>query len=240
MSNVELSGVTVVGAGAFNPAIVHPQWLAAKDLIPENVADYAMEVAGGEGPGEGSLIVSSQLAAFSADWLQVQVTQDQAVFSTVEEGRELDLRDLAMAIFDLLPETPVDAIGINVAWHVRADSEAEWHAFGDRFLPKDFWHNVFEGKWREREDGETIGLRTMTVEAARPEDVRRPGVVKIEVAPSVRVVPGIFAAVNSHFQLTMPEKSRGSGYDAARTLEEEWEETRAMEENMLTRLFESR
>ncbi len=91
-----------------------------------------MEAASQDATGDASLIVSSQLAAFTADWLTVQVTQDQAAFSTVEE-RELDLRDLAMAIFDLLPETPVDAIGINVGWHVRANSEADWHAFGDRF-----------------------------------------------------------------------------------------------------------
>jgi hypothetical protein len=232
---VELSGVSIVAAGAFNPAIIHPQWLAAKDLIPENVAAAAMQPGGDE-----PLVVTSQLAAFEADWLTVQVTQEQASFATVEEGRALDLRDVAMAVFDLLPETPVDAVGINAAWHVRAKSEADWHALGDQFLPKDFWHQVFEGgNWRTRDDGEPLGLRTMTVEATRADDARRAGVVKIEVAPSVRIVPGIYAAVNAHFQLTLPEKARGSGYDAARTLEEEWEDTRALEQNMLTRLFEA-
>ena len=238
MSNVELSGVSIVGAGAFNPAIIHPQWLAAKDLIPENIAAYAMEAASQDATGDASLIVSSQLAAFTADWLTVQVATR---LLDGRGGKEPDLRDLAMAIFDLLPETPVDAIGINVGWHVRANSEADWHAFGDRFLPKDFWHNIFEvSQWRERDDGETVGLRTMTVEASRAEDSRRAGVVRVEVAPSVRVLPGIYAAVNSHFQLTLPEKSRGSGYEAARTLEDEWEESRAMQQSMLTRLFESR
>ena len=233
---VELSGVSVVGAGAFNPAIIHPQWLAAKGLVPERAASAAMESGGDE-----QLIVSNQLSAFTADWLTVQVTQEQAVFTTVEEGRELDLRDVAMGVFDLLPETPVDAVGINAAWHVRAQSEADWHAFGDRFLPKDFWHQVFDGgDWRRREDGEAVGLRTMTVEVGRPEGSRRDGIVKMEVAPSTRIVPGIFASVNAHFQLTLPEKARGSAYDAARTLEEEWEEARAQELTMLSRLFEAR
>jgi hypothetical protein len=44
--------------------------------------------------------------------------------------------------------------------------------------------------------------------------------------------------VNSHFQLTLPEKTRGSAYDAARVLEEEWEETRAQETTMLTTVFD--
>jgi hypothetical protein len=234
VAGVELSGVSVIGAGAFNPAIVHPQWLAAKGLIPEDVAEHAMNDS-----ETNALVVSGQLSVFTADWLQVQFTQENASFSTVEEGRELDLRDVAMAVFDLLPETPVDAVGINAAWHVRAESEESWHQFGDRFLPKDFWRAVFEGgDWRTRADGETVGLRTMTVEVARADASKRAGFIRLEVAPSIRVQPGIYSNVNSHFQLTLPDKPRGSAYDAARVLEEDWEETRAQEKNMLAKLFE--
>jgi hypothetical protein len=231
---VEVSALSVVGVGAFNPAIIHPEWLLAKELVPQATAEHAMRSG-----ADGQLVVSSQLSAFTADWLAVQVTQEQFTLSTVEEGRELDLRDIAMAIFDLLPETPVDALGINMAWHVRSDSDEKWHSFGDRVLPKDVWRPVFEGgNWRTRTDGEAVGLRTVTVEASRAEDPRRAGFVRLEVAPSNRVSPGIFAAINGHFQLTLPEKQRGSGYEAARTLEEEWEETRALQENMLSRVFE--
>lgn len=233
MPTVELSGVSIVGAGAFNPAIMHPRWLAAKELVPEEVAQHAM--AGEAQP----LIVSNELAAFTADWLSIQFTHNQAVFSTVEEGRELELRDVAKAVFDLLPETPVDGIGINAAAHFRADSEEEWHQFGDRVLPKDPWHHVLEGEeWRARDDGEYVGLRTMTVETSRPEGAERPGFVRIEVAPSERIKPGIFVSINGHFQLTMPDEPRGTGHAAARTIEETWEATRTMEHRMLDRLLE--
>src|SRR5437879_6385671 len=104
----ELTGVTIVGAGSFNPAIIHPRWLADKELIPENLAAHAMAQ---DDPQK--MVVTPQVALFVADWLSVQVTQQQAIFSTVELAREVDLRDLARGVFNLLPETPVDAIGIN-------------------------------------------------------------------------------------------------------------------------------
>lgn len=233
MPAVELGGVSIVGAGAFNPAIIHPRWLAAKELLPEDVAQHAM--AGDAQP----LIVTNELAAFTADWLSVQVTLNQAVFTTVEEGRELELRDIATAVFDLLPETPVDGLGINYAAHARADSEEMWHGFGDKVLPKEPWRSVFaDEEWRVRDDGEPLGLRTMTVEASRPEEAEPPGIVRVEVAPSERVKPGIYVSINAHFQLSLPDKPRGTGYAAARTIEDMWEGTRTMEHRMLARLLD--
>ncbi len=117
MVKPELAGVSVVGAGAFNPAIIHPKWLAEKGLLDPSAADGAVR------PDAGSpFLVSPQMAAFRAGWLWVQVTQQQAVFSTVYEGRESDLRDLAKGVFDLLPETPVHGLGINADIHVRLPS----------------------------------------------------------------------------------------------------------------------
>ncbi|MEA2390213.1 MAG: hypothetical protein QOK31_322 [Solirubrobacteraceae bacterium] len=113
--------------GSFNPAIFHPRWLADKELIAGNAADDALE----------KTVVSPQMATFTADWLSVQVTVQQAVFATVEEGRELELRDLALGVFDVLPETPIGALGINGDVHFRVQSEEAWHALGDKFLPRE-------------------------------------------------------------------------------------------------------
>jgi hypothetical protein len=62
---VELSGVSVVVAGAFNPAIFNPYWLVEKGLMSENATDAAVE--------RGFMAVRD-LAVFTADWLSVQVT----------------------------------------------------------------------------------------------------------------------------------------------------------------------
>jgi hypothetical protein len=231
----DLSGVTIVGGGSFNPAIIHPRWLADKDLIPENAAEHAMK----PDPSQ-PLLVSPQLSVFVADWLSVQVTQEQAVFSTVDQGRELDLRDFARSVFELLPETPVDAIGINADTHFKSGSEEAWHTFGDRFLPKDFWEPIFEDDiWRKRPDGQRAGMRVMTVEVNR-DDPELPGHVRVELAPSVRATPyGIYIGINAHFQLTKTGDKRGTADDAARVLIDQWHDTREIESRLISRLLEA-
>jgi hypothetical protein len=224
---IELSGVAVVAAGSFNPAIFQPRWLLEKELITANAAEAA----------EKQLVVSPELTAFTADWLGLQVTLQQAIFSSVEEGRELDLRDLVKGVLGLLPETPVDAIGINSDSHFRVASDADWNEIGDRFLPKDLWEPIFEGgHWRRRPSGEAVGLRTVTVEVARKEPA---GNVRVELAPSARLVPnGVYVGINSHFQISRPEQ-RGNAYEAAQIIDSEWEATRIFEREVTEHFLES-
>jgi len=231
----ELSGVAVVGAGTFNPAILHPSWLAEKGLIPIDIAKHAMEQNAAQ-----PIIVSPQLTVFVADWLTVQVTQGQAVFSTVDQGRELDVRDVARGVFELLPETPIDALGINSDTHFQAQSEGAWHAFGDQFLPKDFWEPIFEdGDYKQRADGKRVGMRSMTVEVSRTETPLQ-GWIRVEIAPSLRIGPyGIFIGINGHFVLPRHNDIRGNGGDAARVLMEQWEGARETESRLVAKLLEA-
>jgi hypothetical protein len=225
---VELSGLSVVGAGSFNPAIFHPWWFAEKELIAQNAIEAALDK---------EFVAVRELTSFTADWLAVQVTLDQAQFSTVEQGREFDLRDLTVAVFDLLPETPVNAVGLNADVHFRVADEEEWHALGDIFLPKDFWQPFFEeDTWKQRGEGLKVGLRSLTVEAHRA-DI--PAFVRTEVAPSVRLTPhGVYIGVNAHFQLTQDE-DRGNGYKTARTLEDYWEAIRELETQLIGAILEA-
>jgi hypothetical protein len=231
----ELSGISVVAAGSFNPAIIHPLWLAQKALLPENVAEHALST---EQPQQ--LIVTGELTAFVADWLTVQISQEQAVFSTVDRVREQDLRDLTGGIFELLPETPVDALGINSDTHFQLESEDTWHAFGDTFLPKHFWEPIFEkGDWTARSGGAHVGMRSMTVEVNRADEFL-PGHVRVELAPSRRVTPnGIYIGINAHFQLTKSKDERGNAEKALRIMTKYWDETRALEDSLVTQLLEA-
>jgi hypothetical protein len=226
---IELSGISVIAVGAFNPAIFQPFWFAEKGLMPPNAIEEAMEK---------DFMATRDIAAFTADWLSVQVTLAQLSFATVEEGREVDLRDLVKGVFELLPETPVDAVGLNADAHFRIDSEEQWHQIGDRFLPKDFWQPLFDGdQWKKRREGsdQTVGLRSMTVEAHR-EDI--PAYVRTEVGPSVRLTPlGVYAGVNAHFQLTEGE-TQGRGANVAEVIAEHWESTREIEKELIERILE--
>lgn len=235
MRTPELTGVTVVAAGSFNPAIMHPLWLAEKGLIPDNLAEHAVQQEEGK-----RLTVSPELATFVADWLTVQVTATQAVFATVDQGRELDLRDVAKGVWELLPETPVDAIGINADSHFKTDGEEAWHAFGDQFLPKVFWEPLFQGDaWKPRgSDAKRVGMRQMRVEVQRNDD-ETPGFVRIELAPSARIGPhGVYVGINAHFQLRKGEKRSTAGIAAA-TLGRNWETVRRIESDLLTKLLEA-
>src|SRR5450432_3637 len=109
------------------------------------------------------MMIGPQLTVFQADWLTVQVVPTQAMWTTVDLARSLDLRDVVLGIFELLPETPVDALGINFDVHFRTDSEKAWHAFGDMMLLKDFWEPLFDDdQWKKRPDGKRVGMRVMT------------------------------------------------------------------------------
>ena len=223
----ELSGIAIVGAGSFNPAIFQPSWLREKELIAENAAVDAQQ----------RLVVSPELTAFTADWLTAQVTLQQAVFATVEAGRDVDLRDVVVGIFQLLPETPVDAVRINLDTHFRVEAEPVWHAIGDAVLPKAFWEPLFgDGNWLRRPDDGVVGLRSVTAEVAR---VSPPGYVRVEVAPSVRIaLNGVYVGVNSHFQLTTPEQ-RGSGFGLAELLLAQWDDIRDFEQDLVTNFLSS-
>lgn len=226
-SEPDLSGVSIVGAGNFNPAIFQPHWLEAKHLISPTAAASAAE----------ELVITPDLTAFRADWLSVQVGLQQMVFSTVDEGRDLDLRDVVAGVWGLLPETPMDAIGINADAHYRLESEEVWHALGDRLAPKDVWEPVFNTElpaWKRRPDGHFVGLRTMTVESHRDDDA---GYVRVEVGPSVRVKHGVYVGVNSHFQLTQSSESRGNAVEASSILATHWQETRQLEHALIASLM---
>ena len=217
MAEYELNGVAVVAVGSFNPAIFHPRWLSENELLAANEAEHALE----------AVVLSPQLTTFTADWLNLQVTTEQAIFSTIEEAHELELRDLARGTLDLLPHTPVDALGLNADSHFRVDSEAEWHAVGDQFLPKDFWEPLFEGEeWIRRDGGEATGLRGLKVEAWR---TNKRDYVRIEVAPSARLKPwGVYVGINAHYQLTEGD-DRGTGHRAAQAILENWDAIRDFE-----------
>jgi hypothetical protein len=225
---LELSGVTVVAVGAFNPAIFQPRWLVDNELLAETDAEAAQE----------QLVITPQLTVFTGGWLSLQVTRDQAVFSTVEEARELDLRDLVKNIFELLPYTPLRAIGINADSHFRVASEEAWHELGDTVLPKDRWEPLFaaeDQEWLKRPGDKVSGLRSMTVESWRP---NRRDYVRVQVEPSTRITPnGVYVGVNSHYQLTY-EDEHGDGLKGAGVVTEKWDEARALEQRLRDQILE--
>ena len=130
----EIRGMNVILAGAFNPSIVQPSWLALKGLIKPEEAEHAQVE-----------IISRELVSFGLpESLAIQVSLDRLqIIEKDSPSREL-VRDLAEGILRLLPESPVAAMGINHNHHFRVESEEAWHAFGHRIAPKEIWEGVLD------------------------------------------------------------------------------------------------
>ena len=69
----EISGVSVVLLGDFNPAIFTPAWFVLHGLLPEDVAESA-ELR----------IAHRQVTEFVAEWLRIQVTSERFFAETLQ------------------------------------------------------------------------------------------------------------------------------------------------------------
>ena len=183
-SRPELDGVQIVLRGSFNPKILHPSWLAARDLIPEEVVE-----------GTEIDVVSPQLTSFAGEWFSLRVTDDLFSIESTDPSRHLALKDLTLGIFCYLEFTPLTMLGLNRQMHFKVSSDARWHELGDRWAPKERWREVLQGK----RDDAAPGLRSLTMEGFR--EGSEAAHLRVKVEPSLRVRPGIYFETNEHYQL---------------------------------------
>ena len=205
----EIEGVQIVLVGSFNPAILHPSWLAARGLIR---AEEASEEAIG-----ADMLVSRQLTTFRLSWLQLQVTDDRFVAETSDPSHFATLQELVLGVFHDLEFTPISLMGLNHHMHFSMATEEEGHALGDALAPKERWLSLFDGPQRDR----APGLRTLVVEGKRPAASSK--ITRVKVEPSARIVPGVFIETNDHYESTLKD----SPAEAMSWLRECWSEVRS-------------
>jgi hypothetical protein len=186
LTKPEIEGVGIVLVGSFNPKIFQPAWFAAENLIREEEAQAA-----------NIQLIHPQVARFSLDWLQFQVTAEQFSATTTQSSFYEPLRDLVLGTFRLLRHTPVRMMGLNRDSHFRMPTEEAWHAFGHRLTPKEPWAGVLKEP----------GMRSLTMEGLRPDNL--PGYIRVRVEPSANVRPGVFININDHYVVREAEASRG-------------------------------
>lgn len=104
---------TLVLAGAWNPAILQPNWIARHILqLPAGNAfqvSMLLPVQGQAGPPR-----------FSFEGLSITAAQDVVMFHLVPEdpGMVAKSFEVAKCILEMLPHTPVAALGVNFAYAV--------------------------------------------------------------------------------------------------------------------------
>jgi hypothetical protein len=203
-----------VVVGDFNPAVLHPYWFGARELLPPEQATEALETV---------QALMNEVMAFEAGWLSFQALPKRLAFTSKESASHLELRDLAMGTLTLLGEDPVTSIGLNRDAHYRMDTEAEWHEIGDRYAPNE--------PWAELTGGARAGLQRLVVQVMRdqvepsPENLAR-GATNIHIGPSTEVQQnGVFLGINDHFQLGTDEEPIAAA-EAVQAIGREWEPAR--------------
>ncbi len=186
----EISGVSVVMLGDFNPAIFTPAWFVLHGLLPEDVADNA-ELR----------IAHRQVTEFVAEWLRIQVTSER-FFAETLQAPHVRLCDLVARTFrEYLHHTPITALGINHDVHFRVESFAERDRIGRTLAPVKPW-----GAWGQNLglDGESGGMMSLTMSQIEPDGRPKGGQINVTVEPSVRVGKGrtgVNVRVNDHYAI---------------------------------------
>lgn len=189
----EIFGSSIVAVGAFNPAIFSPEWLERNGLIGAQDAEAVRQ--------SSSYIVTHQVSVMETDWFALQILENQ--FSlTSKDALSPAIKDLAVGILSLVPQTPVSAVGLNFFGHYRIATEDEYHKIGDVFAPKEIWNELFPDPNNSAGVGDLM-IRVAPVPRGRiPEtgDEKR-----ISLQPSTKIKMGIFLSYNDHHVIRADE-----------------------------------
>lgn len=173
----EISGVSIVLLGSFNPAIFHPAWFSCNGLIRSQ-----------EGENAKLDITHPEISSFSVDWFKLSVSLSRFAVETADSHHFEPLRDLVMGTFGLLEHTPASKMGLNRFMHFPMPNQDKWHAFGHLVAPKKPWEGIMQKP----------GLRSLLMEDIRKEP---PGFLRVRIEPSAKVSTGVFIEVNNHYEL---------------------------------------
>lgn len=190
--------------GNFNPAILQPSWLVDRGVVTAAEAET----------GQEGLLVSAELTSLQFPDLAVEVLRERlTVFTTPSAPTPLIARDAAVGILQLLPHTPVRAVGINLSQHL-ALPDGAWLELQQRYAAPDAFAEMLEAP----------GLRSLTVQGRRTDGLD--GSVRLTIEPSMELTGGVWCLMNSHIELP-PGPEASTAAEAAAVLEEHAEQALA-------------
>lgn len=181
----------VVTATAHNPSLVHPSFLTALRIVPEN-----WELS--EGPVSTpafSVVRYSNGVAISVDQQKFQVVDNEA-----RDPRESELANIAERYVRTLVHIPYTGVGINIAGFLDMP-EAEADAVTRRFLASGPWN-------AEQASLKSVGVRFVyEVLGARYRLAVDSGNIQ-RTDPSPRSRRGVVLAGNYHYEMSSDRDPR--------------------------------
>jgi hypothetical protein len=202
MQNYSLQSevASIVLVGSFNPAIFHPEWLLRHSLISED-----------DNKGAKVEVVHNQLSKFSLEWLFIDVMHEKLIARTNDSSYFSPMRDLISSALKILEHTPIGQMGMNLDLSYKIDEEEIWHRIGDNLVPKKYWDVL----------PERVGMKVVTVESPRPDDLK--GYIQVKVTPIKHDFTGVHFNVNNHIELLYEEDGNEVKLNSADVLAGNWE-----------------
>lgn len=167
---------SIILVGGFDPRRFQPQWFRAEKLLGECEAEHA-----------DIRIVHPDIADWSTEWFDLQVTANRFAVIAKVESRAESLRDLVVGTFGLLEQTVTTALGLNRTMHYDVGGEQNWHRVGDSLAPKELWRPHLTKR---------PGMRTLQIEETQRADGLT-GKAVVTVQPSQKYKHGVYFDVNN-------------------------------------------
>ncbi len=220
----QISHVGIVVLGAFNPAIFTPAWFVLHDLLPPETESSA-----------SVQVVHRQVASFTADWLNLQATDDRFAVNTAR-APHVRLCDLVRRVFkELLPHTPLKAFGINRDVHFPVRNMDELDRIGRELAPVAPWGGCGQNLGF---DGTHGGMTSLTMSRLRPEGRHAGDQINVKVEPSKRMSSGFgaYVGVNDHYVIGETVAS-GTSTRLAELLDDNFETSLSRSEELIDQIM---
>jgi len=173
----EIDAAAIVLLGSFNPKIFQPFWFARHGLVSDDEADSA-----------NISVIHSDITAFEIESFTLRVERERFALER-KIAPLIVISDLAGRVFgDLLPHTPLRALGINRHVHFDVGDAEKRDRIGEMLAPRLPW-----GKWGEQvssgEGAKHGGLLSLALIQRNVSD-RPDGWIQAKIEPSVRLQGG--------------------------------------------------
>jgi len=113
---------SIVVLGRMNPAIHHPAWYGAVDILRADEVEAAVAAR--------EIVLVPQLAKFQSAGFGLQCTDEQWQVSTDDAALVSRILDIACGTFARLKDTPVSAFGVNTHMRFKPDEASIREALG--------------------------------------------------------------------------------------------------------------
>ncbi len=204
---------SLVVLGGFDPLLFHPQWFRSEGLLGKEETEQA-EVK----------VIHPEVAHWSTDWLEVQVTPGRFLARANVESAADSLRDIVMGTLQVLDKTRTTALGLNRSMHFDVGGEDNWHRVGHTLAPKALWSQHLKQR---------PGMKLLQIEQTQRDDGLA-GKVVVSVQPSTKYKHGVFFDVNN--EVSNAQNETGTAVFVT-TIREHWkrlfDESRSMAESVL-------